>query len=140
MSGSALNQEELDEHVAEAIKEGYEVIWGNDHTLLIDLDSIAAMDCFEEVLPTVLELFPVKQIYRWISKSNNRHVMIELDVKLPWEVRYALEAALGSDGVRTALAIRQMENGCKEASVLFRRKDVAVLTDYNDVELLRSAL
>jgi hypothetical protein len=62
------------------------------------------------------------EVERWASKSGNTHIRIALAYPQPWAVRYALQAALGSDGVKEVLALMQMQNGCDEATMLFRPK------------------
>lgn len=124
MSGSSLNQTELDTHIAEAIALGFEVVRANDTTLLLDLDNEHALAQFDRVLPTVCEVFGATDIKRWKSKSGNTHISLTLPQAHPWAVRYALQAALGSDGVRDVLALAQMLNGCDEASILFRPQTI----------------
>lgn len=119
MSGSSLTQPELDDAIADAEARGFEVVRANDRTLLLDLDDEEAVATYRRVLPLLQERFEAVAT-DWKSKSGNTHVKIALGAPLPWAVRYALEAALGSDGVRQVLAVLQMQNGCDEASVLFK--------------------
>lgn len=48
--------------------------------------------------------------------------MIRLHDPQPVHVRIAMQAALGSDGVKEALALLRLDNGCKEPCLLYRPK------------------
>lgn len=119
-SGDGLTQELFDEAMAQAIADGFEVIRGTPSTLLLDLDTDAAWAQFERVLPTVEKTVGTLGLRQWPSKSGNRHVQLKLVGDLPALLRIALQAALGSDGVREALALKRLENGIAEPSSLFR--------------------
>jgi hypothetical protein len=125
VSGESLTQPALDAVIAQAQAEGFEVVRASYSVLLLDLDTPAAVAQFDRVLPIVQEHFGVLGMERWRSKSGNTHISVTLSAAQPWAVRYALEAALGSDGLRSALALLQMINGCNEASILFRPKQLA---------------
>lgn len=127
MSGASLNQQELDARIAQAIADGFEVVRGADDVLLLDLDTPAALEQYNRILPCVMEHFSVLEVEEWASKSGHTHVRLKVGYGLPWAMRYALQAALGSDGLREALAIRQMLNGCDEAAILFRPKPVEIV-------------
>ena len=120
MSGSSLQQDELDAAIKAATDAGFEVIRADATTLLLDLDTAPALEQFARVLPLVKEKYWVTKVEKWSSKSGNTHVRISLQDEVAWPVRYALQAALGSDGVREVLACIQMQNGCQEASLLFK--------------------
>jgi hypothetical protein len=137
MSGSSLNQEELNAHVAEAEANGFETVRADDSTLLLDLDNEYALAQYDRVLPTIMQHFGPVGIDRWHSKSGNTHIRVRLGTPQPWAVRYALQAALGSDGVRDVLSVLQMQNGCDEASILFKPTEASAnLQHYN---LMRAA-
>lgn len=108
--------------IEEAKAQGFEVVQSDDVTLLLDLDSAHAVAQFDRVLPVVTEHFRVIKQESWPSKSGNLHVKLTLAEPQPPGVRYALEAALGSDGVRTALTFVQLFAGCNEPSILFKPK------------------
>lgn len=125
MSGGSLTQPALDAVIAQAQAEGFEVVRASDNVLLLDLDTSAALEQFDRVLPIVSQHFGVAGIERWRSKSGNTHMRVTINTAQPWAVRYALETALGSDGVRGTLGLLQMINGCDEASILFRPQPIA---------------
>lgn len=124
MSGASLNQLELDAAILQGRLDGFAVERADDYSLLLDIDTPHAMAQYERVLPLVSEHFGAVEKERWASKSGNTHIRVHLPCALPWHMRYALESALGSDGVRSVLALRQMLNGCDEASMLFRPQPV----------------
>jgi hypothetical protein len=125
MSGASITQPGLDAAIAQAIADGFEVVRANDYTLLLDIDNEAALAQYGRVLPIVAEHFGAAEVERWPSKSGNTHIRLALAYPQPWALRYALEACLGSDGMRNSLACVQMNNGCDEASILFRPAMVA---------------
>lgn len=125
VSGAGLTQAALDAAIAQAEAEGFEVVRATDSCLLLDLDTPEALAQYARVLPILMENCLGYEAERWQSKSGNTHVRVTLNGQHPWAVRYALQAALGSDGVREVLAVLRMMNGCDEASNLFRPKKIA---------------
>lgn len=125
--GSGLSPERLASDLL-AASEKFDVVQSDCNTLLVDLDTRAAVAQWERVLPRVRECFGIEKIARWRSKSGNEHAAITLSHPQPIAVRLALQAALGSDGVREVLGLKRMENGCEEPSVLFRPRDARVKT------------
>lgn len=122
MSGASdLTPESVAATIAEAEKNGFMVMHGDDTTLLLDLDTKAASEQCARVLPTVLQYFNVIDTQEWKSKSGNRHVKLTLGTPQPAYVRYALQAALGSDGVKEVLTLLREKSGCEEfSSLLFK--------------------
>lgn len=123
MSGGSTRPEALADALREARAAGFDVVEANEDTLLLDLDTPAALAQFKRVLPIVQEHFGAGVPERWKSKSGNTHVRIPLADPLVHTARYLLQAALGSDGVREALHLVQRVNGCAEPCVLFRPTD-----------------
>lgn len=122
MSGGSLTATALDDAIAEAKAEGFDVVRSDDRTLLLDLDTPESLAQYKRVLPLLLEHFNVDALTKWKSKSGNTHVSIKLTDTYPPMVRFALQAALGSDAVRELLIVLQHLNGCNEPSLLFRPK------------------
>lgn len=120
MSGNSLTSEALEAAVLEAESQGFAVVRSNDTTLLLDLDSPFAIRQFRRVLPIVQEHFGAGAAQMWLSKSGNTHVLVPLREGLDPLLRFALQAALGSDGVRETLNFTQLLNGCNEPSILFK--------------------
>lgn len=110
----------LEATIAQAVADGLEVVRADDKTLLLDLDSDAAFEQYLRVPPTIEQYFGVAETEVWYSKSGNRHVRVTLTNSYEPYMRYALQAALGSDGVKEALTIVRERNGCEAASILFK--------------------
>lgn len=125
--GSGLSPERL-AHDLKAAEEKFDVVRSGPYTVLVDLDTPEAAAQFKRVLPKVQECFGVEQIETWLSKSGNKHAAITLASPQPATVRLALQAALGSDGVREVLGLKRHENGCEEPSALFRPRNARVKT------------
>lgn len=126
MSGGALDSDAITAAIIQAELDGFEVVKDTDTTLLLDLDTPEAYRQFLRVLPVVTEHFGVIQIQEWDSKSRNRHVRLQLAESHPVGVRLALQAALGSDGVREALSTVTMLKGSPVVSLLFRSPAVKI--------------
>lgn len=107
--------------IAQGKADGFEVITGDAATLLLDIDTPASRKQYERVMPTLQQYFAVKSIEEWPSKSNNAHIRITLSQPIddPF-ARYALQAALGSDGVKEVLTVIRERNGCASSSILFK--------------------
>lgn len=122
MSGESLTPEGLDAAIALAQGQGFDVVRADDRTLLLDIDTPEALTQYERVLPVIAEHYGVSTVEHWKSKSGRDH--FRLTLALPQEplMRYAMQSALGSDGVREALILCQYRNGCEEPSILFRPK------------------
>lgn len=129
MSEGGLSPERLahDLHVA---GEKFDAVRADCNTLLVDLDTPEAFAQWDRVLPKVREHFGIEKIEAWHSKSGNRHAAITLSRPQPVAVRLALQASLGSDGVREVLGLKRSENGCEEPSALFRPHGAKVKTDF----------
>lgn len=120
MSGGSASPEALAAVIMAAKADDFTVVTADAHTLLLDLDTPEALKQFKRVLPIVQEHFGAGTPEKWKSKSGNTHVRIPLDDETPYAVRYMLQAALGSDGVREALHMVQIYAGCVEPCVLFK--------------------
>lgn len=92
-------------NIAKARADGFAIIYGDDSTLLLDLDTEAQKEHYE----FIKNKFPFgKEVERWKSKSGNDHVVIKLKSPAPLELRIAMQAALGSDPLRTICEIQQV--------------------------------
>lgn len=107
--------------ISVAESEGLTVVSADDSTLLLDLDTAAAREQYERVLPSVQQYFDVTSIESWQSRGGNLHVKLTLGTPRPAYLRYALQAALGSDGVKETLTLMRELSGCgAQSSILFR--------------------
>ena len=108
-------------NVAKARADGFEVIFADDRTLLLDLDTEAQRDQYE----TMIKKFSLgREANRWSSKSGNLHVVVKLKEPASLEIRIAMQAVLGSDPERGLCHIQQV---IKKANpvCLFKPKDEA---------------
>lgn len=105
-------------------KQTYDVIQSDSFTLLLDLDTPEAKAQYARVFPKFVEHYEPLSSNTWLSKSGNTHVSITLRDPLPLRERIALQAALGSDGVKEVLSLVRARNGCSEPCLLFKPKPV----------------
>jgi hypothetical protein len=115
----------------EEAAEKFDVVQSDATSLLLDLDTPEALAQYQRVLPKLLDNYDVVSTQSWLSKSGNTHVRIELGREMTLPERLALQAALGSDGVRELLSLRRFHNGIAEPSRLFRPKVVEPCPDFN---------
>lgn len=125
MSGNLPTPAAKQEAIDRAEAEGFTVVRSDARTLLLDLDTHAALEQFYRVLPVVEEHYTIMDETRWRSKSGNTHVKLTLAAPLPIMERYALQAALGSDGVKEVLSILGLKFGCIEPALLFQPTDAS---------------
>ena len=109
-----------------AEKDGMSVIRSTQTTLLLDLDDKVAVQTLEIMAPKLSALFSLVEQERWPSKSGiGVHVVLSCcEMKFP--ERVALQAALGSDRLREALAIAMFLDGKMEPSVLFKPRNAGL--------------
>ena len=113
--------EGLRKAVSNAQEAGFIIINGTPNTLLVDLDGTAELR--EDVLKLVSDLFkevPTKS--QWKSKDGiGTHVVLRFEKTTFTEAEaVAMEAALGSDLKRAALAILRLKNSAPQPRVLFQ--------------------
>jgi hypothetical protein len=123
-----------DEYVArKADLNDCDVMWGNDHKLLIDIDSFDGMTTFEHNFSIMKEHIKVNghQILR--SKSGKRHIIVDLESPLPIEQRILLQAALGSDPKRELLSYIGHTKGQGNAVVLFRPRPKLLTGEFHAI-------
>lgn len=106
--------------VEQAESNGFTVVHSDPTHLLLDLDTASSVAQYNRVLPILQRHIAATEKRRWLSKSGNLHVVLELDEALPIEQRLLLQAALGSDGVREVLSLIRSKAGIKEPSKLFK--------------------
>jgi len=106
--------------IDEARLAGFEVIQSSETRLLLDLDHESNLKQCAMMLSRIGPLYDLKEQARWISKSRiGQHVVVSCK-PLPFMTRVALQACLGSDPVREALAVFLFQEGTEEPSVLFK--------------------
>lgn len=113
-------EEDVDDVVAKAKLAGFIVYRSNPKLLLIDLDNPASVAQYERVLPVIASMYNAVEDDRWVSKGGNQHRLVKLAKPAGVGTRLGLQAMLGSDGLREALALKRVQNGVSEPSLLFR--------------------
>lgn len=110
------------EAAEKAIERGFSVVWSTPTTLLLDLDNGGALDIYCGQMKRIGALFSLRESDRWSSKSGvGIHVVVACKELSPLE-RIALQACLGSDPLREALAVRMLADGIANVTCLFRPK------------------
>lgn len=113
------------EKIREVEATGFTVINGTDSTILLDLDSNAAVDRFNDMIDMVRQTYSgISSLTWWYSKSatkrdRRRHVVLGSKTCLNFLARMFLEAVLGSDPMRSILNVRKI-NFVTYPDLLFR--------------------
>lgn len=116
-------EKNTDEAIEEAVKNGFEVVYAEPNTLLIDLDDEASIQKFNNNLSILRDMFGSTVVRLWNSKSGNKHAVVTLlGAQLTDIERVALQTAMGSDCKRELLAIKRIRDGEKIISILFKPK------------------
>lgn len=103
MSVANPTPEAREKALEEAIEAGFEIVYGNDWLLLLDLDSKAALADAKVLLKQFSPVLFVSHILMTRSKSNHWHLHVHLMDPLPRMDRLFWQAALGSDRTRAGL-------------------------------------
>lgn len=104
--------------------EGFTVIQGDPHKILLDLDTEEAAGQYKRYLPLARRLFNVEEFDLWTSKSGfGTHVILHTPEKLDAVTRLTIQACLGSDPARELLGLMRVRNGEKEPSLLFKPRE-----------------
>lgn len=106
--------------IAVAEMAGMEVVRSTETTLLLDLDTGAAQDQYRRMFKSIGSVYGLNPLRQWQSKSGvGLHVVLTCS-PMSFQERVALQACLGSDPVREALAIAMAADGHENPSVLFK--------------------
>src|SRR3990167_3765343 len=98
----------------------FEVVRGNEKTLLLDLNSGPAFRQFEINRDLVDQLIGIEDYTVWNSQNSKHHVLLKLKTPLSIEMRLFLQTCLGSDVKRELLTYKRILEGETEPSMLFR--------------------
>ncbi len=120
-----MNPEYLKEfqHAIEvAERKGFEIVRGTPNTLLLDLDTKADREHFDNAWKCLRSFLAVKITRRWPSKSGKgEHIEILLPEELPVVERLLIQACLGSDRLHEMLSLcTGVWNGNDSPTVLFK--------------------
>jgi hypothetical protein len=107
---------------AKAERLNCDILYSDDTTLLLDLDTPEAVSAFKERLDLAEELgFAWNFSYDILtSRSGRSHGVLDLRIPLPVDQRIALQAILGSDWKREMLSLAGLRKGQENPILLFR--------------------
>ena len=111
------------ERIALAEKAGFEIVRGDDRTLLLDLDTPNAISQFASMRDMVRDKVGFVEVERWPSKSGGGRTHVRISIRDPLSPieRIAVQAMLGSDPKRELLGLLKIRAGINgDPSVLFR--------------------
>lgn len=111
-----------EEKLALAKEFNCDLIEGDDHTLLLDLDDAFSLKHYKQMLPLVRLWLKTEEPVKWTSRNGNTHVMIKVKSSLSVPQRSALQAILGSDRKREAVHMKEFIETGQAQMVLFRPK------------------
>lgn len=89
--------------IAKATEEGLIVVYADDCSLLLDIDSAGAREHALEMIGKFAGSFKLARVEETRSKSGNWHLYVRLSEPMERQDRMFWQAALGSDPVRAAL-------------------------------------
>lgn len=115
----------MEEAEALAAEKDCDVIRSTPCTLLCDYDS-ETEDKIEKFRDFLNTYYGPIQEETWQSSAGvpwRYHRVVTLSREVPIELRLAMQAALGSDPMRTFLDIRRVQEGVEEPCLLFRPKN-----------------
>ncbi len=106
---------------ADAEKFGYTVVFPNENTLQLDIDSSEAFELYKGRFEKLKQWYRVKKVKIITSKSggNCKHVYIELAESLSDLERIFLQLLLGSDYMRELLSLQRIRMGDPHPTLFF---------------------
>jgi|SRR5580692_8343496 hypothetical protein len=108
------------EAIAAAEKSGFEVVRSAEDRLLVDIDDTESLRHFKSAFAILKGHFVLKEVTRWRSKSGEGWHIVLSCKPCDFIMRVALQACLGSDRKREALALMMAADGEKDPSFLFK--------------------
>jgi len=130
--GVRMNKEEIKDNlhygwswkdaVLNAEATGMKVYRSTDTLLLLDLDDSESLFKYESMFPLLEKQFELVELNRWHSKSGIGWHVILLCSPQNMLTRITLQAVLGSDIKREALALLMHRDGIENCSWLFKPK------------------
>jgi len=103
---------------------GYDVIYGDDKTLVLDLDTPNSLSTFEVRIKRINnEVCNAKVLHVYESESGypHKHAVIKLSVKLDTSSRLFLQTFLGSDPIKEYLSFLRWRRKDEHPILLLRR-------------------
>lgn len=109
--------------IAKALAKGMKLVESAPCSIILDLDSKAAMAQYNVMLPRIQRDLVIVERERWESKTkdkNHWHVVLETDIMLTPVTRLLLQTILGSDPMKEFLSLVRYRAGYGVFSILFR--------------------
>jgi hypothetical protein len=116
----------VDEAARDAIKTGHAVIRGDEHHVLLDLDTDVEKEKFNQQFPLLAREFDglgvtIEETARWKSKSGiGEHSVLRVSKPLVLFERLLIQSVLGSDQKRELLAYSRVLHTVDEPCQLFK--------------------
>lgn len=120
--------------IQEAKRAKMEIVRGDDHTLVFDLDSEEAYQTFRERVHFLEAKFGMIHLEVTKSKSGNYHALATLDPTFPPVdplLSFAIQACMGSDWKKEMLGVLRTVNYQHSDSLLFRPQELEVVFEWN---------
>lgn len=106
-----------------AEESGCELLLPDDHTIQLDLDDGYSQKVLDNGLEIIRQTMKANVVDDYRSKGGGRHVIISTSLPLSDFERIAIQAFLGSDPKREALAWRRLKLGFPHPQMLFKPLD-----------------
>ena len=107
------------------VPEECNLVEDTDYRLLLDIDSSSGLVQFLEHFMVLEPWYPVDCLFVWPSRGGNLHILIEFEKAYSFFLRMAMQLSLGSDPLRTTLALFEGKAG----NVLFKPHAEETTTD-----------
>lgn len=103
--------------------QAFEIIYGDEKTLLLDLDTDLSKHTYWSYYGVFAKKFKFTSRHEWNSKSGNLHVLIRLQEGLPMYDRLLIQSMLGSDPFAVLASLDRYRNFVeKDPCRLFKPK------------------
>lgn len=101
-----------------------DTVYATNTQLMLDLDTTYASALFRQVFPVVCEKFIDARIdATWKSRNKGEHVVIELGEEVTLMEQLVLQSSLGSDPVRSIIALAELKKTGSTIINLFKPRE-----------------
>lgn len=113
---------EDDQEIRNVEAKGFTVVYADDYTLLLDLDTQESVERYERTFKGLVasKVFTPEDVEEWMSKSGNKHVRIYMTGSLSVWDRILLQCLLGSDLGRETMNLHRVKLGTPQPIRLFK--------------------
>jgi hypothetical protein len=119
--------------IRRAEEAGLEILRGDDHTLVFDLDSEEAYKTFMGRVEFLRAKFAMQHLVVSKSKSGNYHAVATLDKAfrpISQELALTIQACMGSDWKKEMLGVLRKLNYNSGDSILFRPQPLEIVYEW----------